>query len=36
LTPLHQANPLHIEDFSGQHSDIYHDEIYHLMAAFHL
>jgi hypothetical protein len=36
LTPLHQANPSHAESFSGQHSDIYYDEIYRLMAAFHL
>jgi hypothetical protein len=34
LTPLHQAHPEASEPFSGHHSDIFHDEIYRLMAAF--
>ncbi len=34
LTPLHKANPEGDAPFSGHHSDIFHDEIYRLMAAF--
>ena len=34
LSPLHAANPTHAVKFSGQHSDIYYDEIYRLMVAF--
>ena len=34
LTPLHQAHPEASEPFSGHHSDIFHDEIYQLIAAF--
>jgi hypothetical protein len=34
LQPLHAANPSHAVEFSGQHSDIYYDEIYRLIAAF--
>ena len=34
LTPLHKANPAGNAPFAGHHSDIFHDEIYRLMAAF--
>jgi hypothetical protein len=34
LEPLHAANPAGNAAFSGHHSDIFHDEIYRLMAAF--
>src|SRR5262249_22565340 len=34
LSTLHAANPTHSVRFSGQHSDIYYDEIYRLIAAF--
>lgn len=34
LSTLHAANPSHAVRFSGQHSDIYYNEIYRLIAAF--
>jgi hypothetical protein len=34
LTPLHAANPACAELAAGHHSDIYHDEIYSLIARF--
>jgi hypothetical protein len=34
LTPLHQAHPENEDRFSGHHSDIFHREIYRLLAAF--
>jgi hypothetical protein len=34
LEPLHQANPAGDAPFAGHHSDVFHDEIYRLMAAF--
>jgi hypothetical protein len=34
LTSLHQAHPENTDSFSGHHSDIFHPEIYRLLAAF--
>ncbi len=34
LTPLHDAHPENNDSHSGHHSDIFHTEIYKLMAAF--
>jgi hypothetical protein len=34
LTPLHQASKEPKDSFSGRHSDIFHDEIYSLIAGF--
>jgi hypothetical protein len=34
LTPLHQAHPEDNDQYSGHHSDIFHDEIYRLLTAF--
>ena len=34
LTPLHQASTEPADSFSGRHSDIFHDEIYNLIAGF--
>jgi hypothetical protein len=35
LTRLHQAHPENADKFSGHHSDIFHREIYQLMASFY-
>jgi hypothetical protein len=35
LTPLHKANPGGADGLSGHHSDIFHKEIYTLLAAFY-
>jgi hypothetical protein len=35
LEPLHAANPEGDTPFAGHHSDVFHDEIYRLMAAFY-
>jgi hypothetical protein len=34
LEPLHQANPAGDAPYAGHHSDVFHAEIYRLMAAF--
>ena len=34
LTPLHRASTEPADSFSGRHSDIFHDEIYNLIAGF--
>jgi len=34
LTPLHQASTEPADSFSGRHSDIFHNEIYNLIAGF--
>jgi len=34
LTSLHDAHPENNDSFSGHHSDIFHTEIYKLLAAF--
>jgi hypothetical protein len=35
LTPLHQAHPENTDRFAGHHSDIFHRELYSLLAAFY-
>jgi len=34
LEPLHRANPAGDDPSAGHHADVFHDEIYRLMAAF--
>ena len=34
LTPLHKASAEPADSFSGRHSDIFHDEMYNLIAGF--
>ena len=34
LTPLHEANPSGAVPFAGHHTDVFHDEVYRLIAAF--